>query len=375
MRFKLLLPLAALCFLSSATAQAGEAGYAYCPNGEQYVYLYQSLSTFNVLARLKCGEKVEVLGRESVFSTYVRVRTLDGKEGYAPQSAITTTPPATHDQTPASASTAPATNVAASQPMPPAQPQPVPVQPSQPFPATPQAVLSGSLPAQALLPSSISWQQGAPGSDGFYNDGFLVRSLTVSGVTLRVALRDTGWKMRVDVAVVNDSSQRLDVVPAQFTLGELTPKEKALAYQSTEQLAKSINRRTAWANFFTNFGAGLATEQSTSTSTTTGSMSGRDSNGTTYNGSFDAYTTTNTTTPNYAVQMRAAQQQAANNAAAAEANRQLNAMALRTSTVMPGDKLTGAVWFERDKKAQQLLLRAPIGGCVFEFPFALARSK
>jgi len=31
------------------------------------------------------------------------------------------------------------------------------------------------------------------GSDRFFNDGVLVESLTVNGVTVQVSLQDTGW--------------------------------------------------------------------------------------------------------------------------------------------------------------------------------------
>lgn len=75
-------------------SQLADAGYIQCPTGQQYVYLYQSLANFEVLASPKCGEKVEVLARENTLGGYLRVRTADGKEGYVPQSHFTTTPPA-----------------------------------------------------------------------------------------------------------------------------------------------------------------------------------------------------------------------------------------------------------------------------------------
>jgi len=89
--------LALVLFSSQAFAQenqVADAGYILCPTGQQYVYLYQSLTNFEVLASPKCGDKVEVLGRENTLGGYLRVRTADGKEGYVPQLHFTATPPA-----------------------------------------------------------------------------------------------------------------------------------------------------------------------------------------------------------------------------------------------------------------------------------------
>ncbi len=105
-----LLFLSALVMFPSLSAlaqetQAGDVGYTYCPTGQAYVYLYRSLSNFEVSANLKCGEKVEILGRENLFGGYLRVRTADGEQGYVSQSDITATPPANPRQQPAPAAT------------------------------------------------------------------------------------------------------------------------------------------------------------------------------------------------------------------------------------------------------------------------------
>ena len=92
---KLPLALALLLMVSLGAWGQGtrmdRVGYSYCPRGEQYLYLYDSSSTFNVLANLKCGQRVDILGSEN---GYVIVRTTDGKQGYVPLDGITSTPPA-----------------------------------------------------------------------------------------------------------------------------------------------------------------------------------------------------------------------------------------------------------------------------------------
>jgi len=57
-------------------------GYAVkCAPNEERVWLYDSTTTLNVAAKLKCGETVEVVGQES---GYVKIRTAAGLEGYLP---------------------------------------------------------------------------------------------------------------------------------------------------------------------------------------------------------------------------------------------------------------------------------------------------
>jgi len=58
---KVLIMLGMLCLLSTAKAKADDVAYASCPLGEGYVFLYDSVTGFQVLANLKCGQRVTVL--------------------------------------------------------------------------------------------------------------------------------------------------------------------------------------------------------------------------------------------------------------------------------------------------------------------------
>ena len=93
---KVLIAVGLLCFLSATRAKADDFVYAYCPLGEGYVFLYDSPAGFQVLANLKCGQKVTFVGPEG--SDRVHVRTADGKEGYVPKSSITGALPGTKQQ-------------------------------------------------------------------------------------------------------------------------------------------------------------------------------------------------------------------------------------------------------------------------------------
>jgi hypothetical protein len=95
-RLPLLLTIALL--LSCAKLTAADSGSIRCQAGEGYVYLYQSADNFQVLADLKCGQKVEVVDARG--STIARVRTADGIEGYVFKAALAGIMPSSEPQPP-----------------------------------------------------------------------------------------------------------------------------------------------------------------------------------------------------------------------------------------------------------------------------------
>src|ERR1700676_5376309 len=112
-RTSLLLLCTIALLLSCAKLTAGDTGSIRCQAGEGYVYLYQSAENFQVLADLKCGQKVEIV--EAQNNTMARVRTVDGKEGYIFKTALTAIVSAAQPQGTASS---PAPSVVTSQPAP-----------------------------------------------------------------------------------------------------------------------------------------------------------------------------------------------------------------------------------------------------------------
>ena len=87
---RLLGVFAGLCF--AMPAMAGESAALKCTGSQDRVWLYDSLVSFEVQAKLKCGDTVEILSREKGF---VKVRTQSGAEGYVPDVALPK--PATQD--------------------------------------------------------------------------------------------------------------------------------------------------------------------------------------------------------------------------------------------------------------------------------------
>lgn len=198
----------------------------------------------------------------------------------------------------------------------------------------------------AVVNGVARWQPGAPGSEQLLSDYLAVESLTVEGVTVQVSLHDTGWKLRASVAVVNSGNQPLEIRPSDFRLEERLPAIRSLAYLAPSEMARAANHQVLW----------------TSANASAGASPARTVDGP-YRGSFQlaAY---RQTSPVYLPRQPELD----------NTGKQIRASALHAGTVEPGGQSSGAVWFERDTKAQELLLRVPVGGVIYEFPLTFGRD-
>jgi uncharacterized protein YgiM (DUF1202 family) len=61
-----------------------------CNSHRDQIWVYDSLSSFDVEAKLQCGEDVEIVGR---VTDYVKIRAQNGVEGYVPETAFADLPP------------------------------------------------------------------------------------------------------------------------------------------------------------------------------------------------------------------------------------------------------------------------------------------
>ncbi|MGA7225749.1 MAG: SH3 domain-containing protein [Candidatus Acidiferrales bacterium] len=61
-----------------------------CNSHHDQIWVYDSLSNFDVAAKLKCGEDVEIIGR---VEGYVKIRAQDNLEGYVAEAAVADLPP------------------------------------------------------------------------------------------------------------------------------------------------------------------------------------------------------------------------------------------------------------------------------------------
>ncbi len=81
--------ISVLLLAGSASANTATTATLKCNSQRDQIWVYDSLSTFNVDARLKCGEGVEVIER---VKDYVKIRTHNGVEGYVPDVAFADLP-------------------------------------------------------------------------------------------------------------------------------------------------------------------------------------------------------------------------------------------------------------------------------------------
>jgi hypothetical protein len=66
-------------------AQAAETSPLKCGVNEDRIWVYDSLNSFDVAMKLKCGEPVEIISREK---GYVKIRIAGGREGYVEAKAL-----------------------------------------------------------------------------------------------------------------------------------------------------------------------------------------------------------------------------------------------------------------------------------------------
>jgi len=79
-RLRFFLPLAALWLVPSV--RANDLAYVKCAANDDRVWVYESLSSFDVETKLRCGAPVEILSHVKGF---VKIRTESGVEGYVPE--------------------------------------------------------------------------------------------------------------------------------------------------------------------------------------------------------------------------------------------------------------------------------------------------
>jgi hypothetical protein len=87
----LILILLGICI--AMPAQAAETSPLKCGVNEDRIWVYDSLNSFDVAMKLKCGEPVEILSREK---GYVKIRIAGGREGYVEAKALPK-PPGTEE--------------------------------------------------------------------------------------------------------------------------------------------------------------------------------------------------------------------------------------------------------------------------------------
>jgi hypothetical protein len=326
------LAIAASCLIPAAWAQTGAqlavTPVAAAPNwvincpGIRNVPMTadseQSLP-LQLIATLKCGEEITVLASDEGYTA--RIQTADGTIGYVAAMYLKKIPAAKRRPTAESVN---------------------------------------------LKNGVVRWHEGAPGCDHFVSNGILVESLTAGGVTVQVSLHDTGWKLRANVAVANEGSEPISIEPSKFILDEIGANGRPLFYQDPAELAKNVTHQVLWTE-------SVAEPPSASPRS---SASAEPVSATTVG--YKSSSTPSVSAPNYILQHQYAEENAVRKEGKqtlVNTAQQILALALKPTTVEPNDKVAGAVWFERGKNPQQLMLRIPIGNQTLEFPLSFKQQK
>jgi hypothetical protein len=217
-----------------------------------------------------------------------------------------------------------------------------------------QHLTAKQLPLQPTIVHDgvAKWVAGTQGSERFFTEGTLVESLTVNGVTVQVSLQDSGWKLRANVAVANGSLLGVEVIPSHIALNDVQQARKTLAYQEPKKLRSAVNHQILWTE------ATAAPSQSGYLSNA--SYSDRDRQ---------------PATQNYLAAHQAAVQSVSERRTEFNPHSQINNVALRETTVLPNQQISGSSWFDRDSKLSDVVIRIPVGQLTYEFPFSFPHEK
>jgi hypothetical protein len=91
MKLKLVATIAILAAAPAAFSQTSTPAFSNCGTYGAYVMLYKNTDAFEELGKLRCAEKVEILGK---WFDYLQVRTIDGKTGWVRAADVTGGPAA-----------------------------------------------------------------------------------------------------------------------------------------------------------------------------------------------------------------------------------------------------------------------------------------
>jgi hypothetical protein len=151
-----------IVFAGSSTAlpaKAGDSAPMKCAANQDRVWVYESMGSFDVSAKLKCGETVEIIGRVKGF---VKIHSASGVEGYVPESTFPNLPPFEDDSNKPPALAATLAQAAAKAHAKPAAIAPAPAPVVVASNSAPASVASNPVPAPAPVAVPVATKIAAP---------------------------------------------------------------------------------------------------------------------------------------------------------------------------------------------------------------------
>ncbi len=180
----------------------------------------------------------------------------------------------------------------------------------------------------------------------YYYNGETIEQLTVRGVTVTISLNDTGKFNQLAVFVSNSSSDAVNVLPSSFTLRQTSPKDTDLALKSETEIQRIAGKHALWTH--------VASGVTSSVTYMKERMSGEDGQ------------TTEAAVQDYDAQARwlAHVDELGKRGQTGTLVRSY----LRSTTVFPGSKLSGVLWFDRADVFEAGTVKAMLGSRVYSFP-------
>jgi len=221
---------------------------------------------------------------------------------------------------------------------------------------------ASAAPAAAELQPSIAtpvngvvrWEADAPGCAEFLSHGRRVESITANGITVQVSLQDTGWKFRANVAISNGSDTPVSVMPGIVTLDELQPNLRTLGPADSQMIAHTSTHQVLWT-------ASTATPSPSTSAFKLLHIS-------------DSDRLRTPPTPDYMSPHMALASDRPGPFARTESI-DVESIILKPTSLSPGQKTAGVMWFSRDANARELSVRVPAGDTVFDFSFSFHQKK
>ena len=181
----------------------------------------------------------------------------------------------------------------------------------------------------------------------YYYNGETIEQLTLRGVTVTISLNDTGKFNQLGVFVSNSSSDAVNVLPSSFALRQTSPNEVDLALKSESEIQRIAGKHALWTH--------VASGVTSSVTYMKDRMAGEDGQ------------TTEAAVQDYDAQARWLAR--VDDLGKRGDTKTLARSYLRSTTVFPGSKLSGVLWFDRADEFASGAVKVAFGSRVYSFPF------
>ena len=180
----------------------------------------------------------------------------------------------------------------------------------------------------------------------YYYNGETIEQLTVRGVTVTISLNDTGKFNQLAVFVSNSSSEAVNVLPSSFALRQTSPQELDLTVKSEMEIQRIAGKHALWTH--------VASGVTSSVTYVKEKMAGEDGQ------------SAEAEVQDYDAQARWLAH--VDELGKRGDTKTLVRAYLRSTTIFPGSKLSGVLWFDRTEAFASGTVKATFGSRVYNFP-------